>query len=266
MDHLLLPATNLKVSRLSFGTADLHHLPSSKSRQELLTAAIDHGFSHFDTAPYYGFGLSEREIGRALQSQSSEISVASKVGLYPPGGMASNISTVWMRKLGGKLWPGISKPIVDWSIAKATKSLEQTLKILRRDHVDILFLHEPAPGLLDADGFLLWLEKQRDSGNIRYWGLAGEIGQFAAWVRENHQLAQILQVRDSMDGTNIQILKDSSRPCQLTFGYLSAYKGALDRKTVTAVLQQALLRNKTGSILVSTRYISHLSELVGVVA
>ena len=262
MDHILLPYTDLKISRLSFGTASLHHLPTSKGRQELLAAAIDHGFTHFDTVPYYGFGLSEVEIGKVLQSRSSDISVASKIGLYPPGGTASNMFSVWMRKLGGKFIPSLSKPVVNWFISRATESLEKTLRVLMRDHLDILFLHEPTPGLLNADEFLAWLEKQREIGRIRYWGMAGEINQFEIWIRENHQLAQVLQVRDSLGGTSNQVLTSTGRPLQLTYGYLSAHHGVLDRKTVTTILRQAVLRNNTGSVLVSTRHISSLPELV----
>jgi len=55
----MLPGTGLSVSRLSFGTATLHHHPTTAKRQAFLAAALDHGFTHFDTSPYYGFGMSE---------------------------------------------------------------------------------------------------------------------------------------------------------------------------------------------------------------
>ncbi len=203
--------------------------------------------------------------GRPNASRNSEPTRCVQISFArPSGGMASNMSAVWVRKLVGKFWPGISKPIVDWSISRISESLERTLRVLQRDHVDILFLHAPVPGLLDADDILVWLDKQRESGKIRYWGLAGEIDQFAAWIRENHQLAQILQVRDGLGETGNQVLTDVGRPFQLTYGYLSAQQGALERKAITAILRRALSRNDTGSVLVSTRHISHLSEIVGV--
>jgi len=86
MKYTLLPGTDITISRLSFGTASLHHLGSSRKRQALLCAAVEHGFSHIDTAPYYGFGLAEIEVGRFLEKHSNHLTVATKVGLYPPGG------------------------------------------------------------------------------------------------------------------------------------------------------------------------------------
>ena len=49
--------------RLVFGTANLHHLMNFHERQRILIKAYDIGFRRYDTAPAYGNGISEYELG-----------------------------------------------------------------------------------------------------------------------------------------------------------------------------------------------------------
>ncbi|MBC8027722.1 MAG: aldo/keto reductase, partial [Steroidobacteraceae bacterium] len=81
MHTIPLPGTPVKLSRLAFGTASLHHLASTRRRADLLRTAFDHGITHFDTSPYYGDGIGER----ALAALGAAGTVATKVGLYPRG-------------------------------------------------------------------------------------------------------------------------------------------------------------------------------------
>jgi len=262
MKYTLLPGTDITISRLSFGTASLHHLESSCKRQALLAAAVEHGFSHIDTAPYYGFGLAEIEVGRLLRNRSNDLTVATKVGLYPPGGGDSTTLSVWTRKALGKLVPSFARPIIDLSIATASKSLENSLRHLKRDFVDILFLHEPASDLLTTDEFTNWLMQQRELGKLRYWGLAGPSEKFRSWISDGHALAQVLQVRDSIRNGNAHPVLDAGRAFQLTYGYLSGAQVESRDLSVRDVLRAALARNQTGSVLVSTRRISHIPTLI----
>ena len=128
IDRVSLPGTNFDVSRLSFGTASLHHLYSSRARQALLQGALDIGITHFDTSPYYGYGLAEQELGILQKRNRDAFTVATKVGLYPNGSRFSGTLTVWARKIIGKAFPAISMPVVNWSVSAAEKSLELSLK------------------------------------------------------------------------------------------------------------------------------------------
>src|SRR5262249_52407934 len=107
-EKIRLPGTELQLSRFAFGTASLHHLSSSRSRRMLLEAAVAHGFTHFDTAPIYGFGLSERDLAPLLAAEPG-LTVATKVGLYPPGGTRQTWTEVFVRKALGKLYPPWSR-------------------------------------------------------------------------------------------------------------------------------------------------------------
>lgn len=80
MRSIILFNTSFTVSRLGFGTASLHHLLSSGDRQSLLETAFDHGFTHFDTAPLYGDGMAERELGKFLASKREKVTIGTKFG------------------------------------------------------------------------------------------------------------------------------------------------------------------------------------------
>ena len=161
MRQVVLFGTNISVSRFSFGTASLFNVGSAKRRAKLLEKAYDCGFSHFDTAPYYGFGAAERDLKPLLRAHP-DITVATKVGIYSPGAEEQPSATVFLRKAAGKIIPAISRPIIDWNIARARDALSGSLRRLGRERVDLYLLHEPELELLDADEWLRWLESERD--------------------------------------------------------------------------------------------------------
>ncbi len=266
MRQVALPGTDVSVSKLAFGTAHLHHVFSAKRRHRLLETALGCGITHFDTSPYYGFGLGESALGRLARDHPGQITITSKVGLYAPTLCELTSSLVWLSKAAGKLMPVLNRPLVDWSIARASASLELTLRRLGCEILDFLMLHEPVYGLLDADEFLAWLDQARKSGKIRYWGLAGELSGSLTWVREKHSLALVVQTRDSLAGEEANALLENGRAMQFTYGYLSAAKRDGSGVSAAETLRQALARNATGSVIISSRSEEHLANLAKVTA
>ena len=264
MRRITLQGTEINVSRLSFGTASLHHLPTSRRRQDILAAAFDHGFTHFDTAPYYGFGIAEQELGRFLRGRRGLVTVTTKIGLYPPGGLHPNTVSVWMRKVAGKVLPAFSRAVVDWSIAAASKSLDRSLRRLGIDQIDLLLLHDPIPAAVQSEVFLDWLRKKEDEGRIRAWGLAGDVNTMDTWLSGNHPLGMVLQVRDSLDRREADLVKSHGRDLQITYGYLASSATLPGTPNATEILSKALRRNVTGSILLSARQLARVRELAAV--
>lgn len=265
MRRVTLQGTDICVSRLSYGTASLHHLPTSRRRQYLLEAVVDHGFTHFDTAPYYGFGIAEQELGRFLRGRRGSVTLTTKVGLYPPGGSNRNTAATWICKLAGKVLPAFSRPVIDWSIAVAARSLENSRRQLGVDQIDLLLLHEPVESGVQSELFLAWLEKQQEEGRIRAWGLAGDVNNTRPWLSSNHPLGMVLQVRDSLDRREADVITNHGRDLQITYGYLSSVSSSPGSPKATKTIRMALQRNVTGSIIVSTRKLSHLDEVTAVV-
>jgi aryl-alcohol dehydrogenase-like predicted oxidoreductase len=88
----------------------------------LLHQAIDLGVDHFDTAEMYGFGHNERLLGSAFHDRRDKVFIATKFGpLMDPKTMA---------RMG-----------VDGSEQNAVRALEQSLRHLRTDHIDLWYLH-----------------------------------------------------------------------------------------------------------------------------
>jgi D-threo-aldose 1-dehydrogenase len=133
--------TGLKVTELGFGTAPLGNLfrplPDATAR-ETLAAAEQAGFGYFDTAPFYGFGLSERRLGDALRHRKG-IVLSTKVGrlLKPvPGPVDQN------EVRHGYATPMPFEPVYDYSYDAVMKSYEASLQRLGLPRIDILYIHD----------------------------------------------------------------------------------------------------------------------------
>lgn len=265
MQYTTIENTNLKVSRLAFGTASLHHLFRRSQRQRLLAAAFASGITHFDTSPYYGYGLAESDVGLFIRGRRDAVTVATKVGLYAPGS-TNSIMSIWARKAAGKFFQSLSVPRIDWGVQTAERSLNASLKRLKTEYVDVLFLHEPDPTLINSDEFLTWLESERAKGKVRYWGLAGVPDRFGEWILINHPLSTIVQSKDSLDRKEADIVLRQERRLQFTYGYLSSSTQGMAEYSADTLLRKALQRNTDGSVLFSTRRLERIEKLAGIVA
>jgi aryl-alcohol dehydrogenase-like predicted oxidoreductase len=252
MQKIVLPGTDLILPRFVFGTGGLFNAGSRARRRWLLDAAVDNGLTHFDTAPYYGFGLAESDLAPLLE-RNPQVTVTTKVGIYSPGGEDQPPSAVFLRKVGGRLFPALSRPTVDWNVARARRSLEDSLRRLGRDHIDLYMLHEPEISLLIADEWLYWLETEVTVGRVRGFGIAVNADRLKPFLAAASPLAAIIQTQDSLVGRQADVILECGRPLQITYGYVSHAMRNQGPVDVPAVLAQALQRNATGAIIVSTR-------------
>lgn len=261
MRQVTLLGTNLGVSRFVFGTASLHYLGGLKVQVAHLEAAAAAGFTHFDTAPLYGFGGAERAIGAAFGGNAA-ITITTKVGLYPPGDSHQGYTAMLARKVGGKLWPTLSRSVADLSAARARCSFEDSLRRLGRAYVDLLLLHDPMPGLLQTDEWLRWRETEAD--RIRHVGVCGPAEMVSPFLEAGGPLAEVIQVRDGLDTREADIVTSIGRPLQLTYGYFSSDAAA--GRSGAEIVAAALARNCTGAILVYTRSRARMDEFAAAAA
>lgn len=252
MRQIRLPGTDLSVSRLSFGTSRLHRMFTWRQRVDLIRLAIDLGFTHFDTAPLYGFGIAEHCLGLALRHEP-HVTIASKVGLYPPFRTGNTFRVwswkVWNRATGGAAW----SPAFNGLLRIAQESLDRTLRDLRRECVDILLLHDPEPGRLEVEAWVEWLQRQKEVGKIRYWGVTGEACRVIGFL--DTPLACLLQVRDP--GRLEESWRSKVQP-HFVYGVLSSRGG----RPVEDVLSAALRGNPNSCIIVSSCNARHIRQLV----
>lgn len=263
MQKITIPNTKLTVSNFIFGTGSLIKNIREKKQLYILSKAIENGFTHFDTAPLYGFGSTEKLVGSILKN-NHQLSVTAKVGLYPPYGLNPNtvkISCIRIfYKLTRKMNFNFNTAVVNFGIKKAKLSLENTLKNLRRDCVDIYMLHEPIYKLLSCDEWAIFLENLKKEGKIRYSGLGLDTKNLVDFIKNKKiKIFNILQVNDSIDQQEANILIKNQLPLQITYGYfLSAKKRNIEDQNI---LPKIKMRNKNGAIIVSSNNCENIKNL-----
>jgi D-threo-aldose 1-dehydrogenase len=172
--------TGLTVTELGFGAASLGNLYRSVSDTEArdtAIAAIDAGIAYFDTAPYYGFGLSERRIGDAVRGRDGVV-LSSKVGRL----LRADATLRGSAERHGFCSPLPFEADFDYSFEGVMASWEASKQRLGMASIDILYVHDIGRlthgsrheasfrQLTDGGGFRA-LEQLRASGAIRAFGL-----------------------------------------------------------------------------------------------
>lgn len=132
-----LGSTGVAVTRLGFGTASLGNLYrriDDDTARATAVAAWDHGIRYFDTAPHYGFGLSERRLGDVLREREDYV-LSTKVGrLLAPRPKAAD-------KYGFRS-PMPFEPVYDYSYDAVMRSFEDSRQRLGLSRIDIIYMHD----------------------------------------------------------------------------------------------------------------------------
>lgn len=225
----------------------------------MLETAVEAGFRHFDTAPYYGFGCAERDLAPVLKRQP-DLRVTTKVGLYSPGGEEQALPAVVARKLGGRLFPSMARPSQSFDLPRARLSLEGSLRRLGRDCIDLYMLHEPQIDRVAIPEWENWLQECQQRGLIRYFGVALTPERLEPFLRAPSTLVNVVQVLDSLDGRQADILGKYGRPMQITYGYVSSARAAGKIRSAENILHRAMARNQHGPIIVSTQKLDRIAQ------
>lgn len=224
--RLTLSGTSLSTTRLAMGTHALHRLLSSKARQRLLAFAYERGMRHYDTAPSYGAGLAELELGRFARNRRSELVLTTKFGIKGgrlaaavPGWLYAQMALRLAAKAAGLNNRTKAVPARDFSAMHARRSVEDSLRRLGTDHVDVLFLHEPTLQMLgDSDALLRTLLDLKASGKVRHIGSSGNAAECASIGTHRPQLAEVLQTEVLIDAPAqaVEAPRAAIRFCEFT--------------------------------------------------
>lgn len=168
-----LGTTTVPVTRLGLGSAPLGGWPNPVSIEDGLAtvhAAWDQGIRYFDTAPFYGYGQSERWIGQVLREMPrASFTLSTKMGrlLVETEGEP-------------ELFSGDHRhtAIFNFSYDGARRSLEESLERLGLDRIDVALIHDPDDALDEAlDGTYRALHDMRAEGTV------GAIGAGMNWTQ-----------------------------------------------------------------------------------
>lgn len=187
MQRRTLGRTGLKISVLGFGAGAVGGLMTkgaAADQERAIARAVDQGINYIDTASIYGDGESERNLGRVLKALKPDIVLGTKFRLK-----AADRSRV---------------------AAFIAQSLDESLKRLQRDSVDLLQLHNPLVAK-DADDRMAVdialnevvpaLQKLVKAGKTRFVGFSG-VGEPAA----------LLKAVDSKSFDTMQVVYNALNP------------------------------------------------------
>lgn len=166
-----------RVASLAFGGAPVGNLYTGmddRAAHEAIAHAWREGIRHFDTAPYYGYGLSETRIGDALEGiDRSSYTLSTKVGRL------IDVAPDRRDRADGFAVDG-RRATFNYSRDGVLRSLESSLQRLRTGHIDVLLLHdvgELTHGPRHADVLAQALDEALPAmAELRDQGVVGAIG------------------------------------------------------------------------------------------
>lgn len=164
MEFRTLKQTDLKVSRLCFGTMTFGKSVEQAEATAMFGTCLDSGINFFDTANVYQLGRAEEMLGYAMRGNRGRLVLASKV----------------RAKMGeGADAVGLSKQAI-------LRAIEDSLRRLQTDYLDLYFLHQPDYAV-PIDESLEAMEQLVRQGKVRFAGTSN----YASW-----QVGQILSIAE----------------------------------------------------------------------
>ena len=198
IEKVALGKTGLSVSRLCFGLGPIGDMPDTygykvdaERGRETVRAVFDSPVNFLDTSRNYGFGRSEERIGEVIRER----------GGVPAGFV---ISSKLDRDMDTRVFDG----------ARARRSLEESLKTLNVDHIDLLHLHDPEYALSMSDvtgpkGALAELFRMKEEGLAKAVGLAaGRVDVMMPLLRDWDFDALITHNRFTLVNRNAEEMMD----------------------------------------------------------
>jgi len=174
---------------IGFGCVSLTQHHFVKDALNILEKAYDEGITHFDTAPVYGNGFSEKIVGRFIKNKRSKVTITTKCGLGSFDQPTINLKfalplNAIKNKLRRKQKNITNQPpkllsfrSIDVNYVK--HHLEKSLQNLQTEFIDYYLLHEAMPAFLTPEALdFLNVQKQK--------GIIGEIGVAANFVNLLH--------------------------------------------------------------------------------
>src|SRR5246500_706919 len=211
MERSAIAGTSLEVSRVALGTWAIGGWMwgGTEEAESIATirAAVEHGINLIDTAPVYGFGRSEEIVGKALAEGHlrSRVRIATKTGIE---------------------WSG-ARVFRNASRARILQEVEDSLRRLRTDHIDVYQVHWPDP-LVTIEETAEAMRTLFEQGKIRAIGVSNfSVGQMERFrrVAPLHVLQPPFNLFER--GIESDILPYCRKNKIATFGYGALCRGLL---------------------------------------
>jgi len=235
MEYRSFGDTSLRVSEIGFGCSRLGGTVESKSDKEVISTlleAFDRGINFYDTADIYGQGRSERLLGEAFRHQRTAVIIATKAGycLTKAGGFGASLKPL-LRPLV-RMMPDLRRSVhraraaqkyQDFSPDHLRRAIDESLRRLRTDYIDVFQLHSPASPVIEAGEFIETLENARIQGKLRSYGVSCRSIE-DAWLSLRYPGVSSVQIRINL----------------LEFEGVSSFLAAAESRKVAVIARQPL--------------------------
>jgi aryl-alcohol dehydrogenase-like predicted oxidoreductase len=180
----------IQSSVLGFGCAPVLGAVDAQTAKRAIETALACGINHFDLARSYGYGDAEKFVGKILKSRRYEVVIATKFGikanwkaqvLSPVKPLVRTIIDSIRKESPAKTISNVNKGVnyadnffdrIPLTTKEMEKSVEKSLRELKTDYIDYLFIHEPLQRISHIDELFELAARLKDKGTIRAFGLA----------------------------------------------------------------------------------------------
>ncbi len=193
MEYRKLGSSDLKLSAITYGAFAIGGTMwggnEEKDSIESVQASIEHGVTTLDTAPFYGFGLSEEMVGKAIKGYDrTKIQLLTKFGLVWDGSNKGKGDFFFDAEKDG-----VSVPVYKYAAKEnVIKEVEESLRRLKTDYIDLLQIHWP-----DSTTFIAETMEALDlliqQGKIRAAGVS------------NYDVEQVTEAREKLNIASDQV-------------------------------------------------------------
>jgi aryl-alcohol dehydrogenase-like predicted oxidoreductase len=277
METVAFGTTDLRVTRLGMGCAKLGAFWQGRSLRDgarTLAAAYDQGIRLFDTADCYARGISERLVGRTLRNRDDAV-IVTKVGLLKTP--AAWLSAARARALASGVEAAFAQPRDGsrcFTPRYVEQAVERSLRRLGREALDVLLLHGPPLPDLQAQTFMLAVDRLIQSGKVRYYGASAATPQSAVLAAElpgasciqlpyNPRRPEVVTaVAEPIRRTGIAVTTTSPLGDGAMLAAAATARVPRDR-IVAACLHHSMARPEVTSVLVGMSRPQHVAANIG---
>jgi D-threo-aldose 1-dehydrogenase len=285
---------------LGFGCSGIIGSNTRSESMGLLSTAVELGIRHFDVARSYGSGDAEAILGDFLTTTNEPCTVTSKCGIAPavtyglPGRRTKALARAALRRIPGPY--GAVRARATASVQRGQfgpkqirRSLETSLRALRRDRLEAFLLHECTPEEWASGSVQEVLSDFVGSGAIGCTGPATSAAGTLEILAQESLAVPLVQFHDDGDmfGAEVIGLARRRRTSTITHGVLNwnlrallahlagaseparrEWSGRLDGEVTDAsvlaalLLRRAMARNRGGVVLFRTNDAGHLRSTV----
>ncbi|WP_314957574.1 aldo/keto reductase [Bradyrhizobium cosmicum] len=219
MRTVYVDALGANASIIGFGCASLGGRVGARRGIEALERAYHAGITWYDVAPSYGDGMAESICGQFASKKRGSIYVCTKVGMLPPDTSAAVRVLKPIARASLAVFPGIQPYFPDmrpkpFKVALTAElirtSIEDSLRRLRTDYVDVLALHRPTREEAVREDILRAIERIVQDGKARTISIAGNIDLDIDSLDESLPY-RLMQIANNPIEPNLQRLGKSAR-------------------------------------------------------